>query len=104
MTVVPDVIFMSDRDAEAINFHAGSSWKQSTSATRSEFPTCLHDGMFPYTDHLLDLIDRYLSSLVNATNMKTRPDTRQSSRGQLGRSSNAKNTRNFKNISDGRTY
>ena len=30
---------------------------------------------------------------------KTRPDTRQSSRGRLGRSSNAKTARNFRNIS-----
>ena len=35
--------------------------------------------------------------------LETRPDTRQSSRGRLGRSNNAKTARNFRNISDGRT-
>ena len=34
---------------------------------------------------------------------KTRPDTRQYSRGRLGRSSNAKTARNSKKIRDGRT-
>ena len=35
---------------------------------------------------------------------KTRSDTRQSSRGRLGRSSNAKTAQNSKNVTDGRTY
>ena len=34
---------------------------------------------------------------------RTRPDTRQSSRGRLGRSGNSKTDRKFRNICDGRT-
>ena len=34
---------------------------------------------------------------------RERPDTRQSSCGRFGRSINAKTTRNFRNISDGKT-
>ena len=42
-------------------------------------------------------------AFANARLLKTRPDTRQSSRGRLDRSGNAKNNSEFKNVTDGRT-